>query len=77
MTLSPLQEEFFKKFFERQREIGEKSLEDTTTLAKTNIETILKVGLIAPLTMKKMDDILKELKERNDDLKDKNDHNQT
>jgi hypothetical protein len=41
MTLSPAQEEFFREYFDRQREIGKNSLDNVTELAKANIETIL------------------------------------
>lgn len=69
MILSPIQEEFLRKFFSRQKEIGEKSLEDTSTMAKGNIETILTAGLHSPPTVKKMDELIKKLEEEKEKLK--------
>jgi uncharacterized protein HemX len=64
MTLSPAQEEFFREYFDRQREIGKNSLDNVTELAKANIETILTAGLISPPTIEKMEQVLAELKEK-------------
>ena len=57
-----MQEEFMRKFLERQREIGQKALDNVTLLAQTNIETILESGLNSPNTMEKMEDVLANLK---------------
>jgi len=62
MILSPEQEEFMREFFARQREIGKESLENVTTLAKANIESILRSGLNSPPTIDRMEEALEELK---------------
>lgn len=62
MNLNPTQEEFMRKFFQRQRDIGQQSLENVTLLAKANIESILWAGLTSPPTIEKMEEVLEELK---------------
>jgi phage host-nuclease inhibitor protein Gam len=62
MILSEVQEEFLRNFFERQREISAKSLEETSTLAKANIEGIVNWGIESPPTIAKVEAILDQLK---------------
>jgi len=74
MILSPLQEEFLRKFFARQREIGKESMETTKLLSRTNIETILWAGLTSPPTIERMEEVIEELKEeKKKQAEDKND----
>jgi phage host-nuclease inhibitor protein Gam len=62
MILSEVQEEFLRDFFKRQREISAKSLEETSTLAKANIEGIVNWGIESPPTIDKVEAILDQLK---------------
>jgi len=66
MSLTPMQEEFFRAFFKRQREIGQKALDNVTLLAQTNIEAILESGLNSPNTIEKMEETLANLKREKD-----------
>lgn len=64
MNLTPMQEEFMRNFFERQREISKQSRHETELLARSNAESILLRGLISPPTMEHMEKILEEIKAR-------------
>ena len=62
MSLTPMQEQFMRDFFKRQREIGQKALDNVTLLAQTNIEAILTSALTSPNTFEKMEETLANLK---------------
>lgn len=58
-----MQEEFLRKFFERQRELGKQAEETTKLLARTNIEGILWAGLNSPKTQEKLEEVIQKLQE--------------
>jgi 2-hydroxy-3-keto-5-methylthiopentenyl-1-phosphate phosphatase len=71
MTLSDNQEQFFRSFFARQKDISKQALIATATMAQANMEMILTAGLnnIYPKIMSEVkEDVniqgqLKEIKE--------------
>jgi len=68
MTLSEEEKRFFADFFERQRNIGKKSLENTSTLARAFINGITWGGISSPKTIDSVKDIIKNIEEQKEDI---------